>query len=103
MYYQLTNVSITLSYTTLFRSHQDQVSGGRPQTAQAFDPWGQLLIQGEGDEDALQGTLSRSEEHTSELQSRGHLVCRLQLEKKTYIHILYCTSYYVDFMIYIFH
>src|SRR5690625_6124816 len=23
----------------------------------------------------------RSEEHTSELQSRGHLVCRLQLEK----------------------
>src|SRR5690625_6841665 len=30
------------------------------------------------------GTLSgrRSEEHTSELQSRGHLVCRLLLEKK---------------------
>src|SRR5690625_6220618 len=27
----------------------------------------------------------RSEEHTSELQSRGHLVCRLLLEKK-YIH-----------------
>src|SRR5437870_8216636 len=25
---------------------------------------------------------TRSEEHTSELQSRGHLVCRLQLEKK---------------------
>src|SRR5690625_3443841 len=28
------------------------------------------------------GTLLRSEEHTSELQSRGHLVCRLLLEKK---------------------
>src|SRR6266508_1346419 len=28
------------------------------------------------------GTSSRSEEHTSELQSRGHLVCRLLLEKK---------------------
>src|SRR5690625_5510492 len=27
-------------------------------------------------------TLQRSEEHTSELQSRGHLVCRLLLEKK---------------------
>src|SRR5690625_4581357 len=27
----------------------------------------------------------RSEEHTSELQSRGHLVCRLLLEKKNYI------------------
>src|SRR5690625_5976339 len=26
--------------------------------------------------------LFRSEEHTSELQSRGHLVCRLLLEKK---------------------
>src|SRR5690625_6184175 len=29
----------------------------------------------------MDGT-SRSEEHTSELQSRGHLVCRLRLEKK---------------------
>src|SRR5690625_6132522 len=27
-------------------------------------------------------TAARSEEHTSELQSRGHLVCRLLLEKK---------------------
>src|SRR5690625_5581749 len=27
-------------------------------------------------------TIMRSEEHTSELQSRGHLVCRLLLEKK---------------------
>src|SRR5690625_6457626 len=27
----------------------------------------------------------RSEEHTSELQSRGHLVCRLLLQKKTRI------------------
>src|SRR5690625_391598 len=30
--------------------------------------------------------LRRSEEHTSELQSRGHLVCRLLLEKKKPIH-----------------
>src|SRR5439155_21189455 len=28
------------------------------------------------------GGKARSEEHTSELQSRGHLVCRLRLEKK---------------------
>src|SRR5437870_7411755 len=28
------------------------------------------------------GPRTRSEEHTSELQSRGHLVCRLLLEKK---------------------
>src|SRR5439155_23642912 len=31
----------------------------------------------------------RSEEHTSELQSRGHLVCRLLLEKKK-IKVLRC-------------
>src|SRR5207253_7967986 len=30
--------------------------------------------------------LGRSEEHTSELQSRGHLVCRLLLEKKKKNH-----------------
>src|SRR5690625_5438011 len=29
----------------------------------------------------------RSEEHTSELQSRGHLVCRLLLEKKKTITV----------------
>src|SRR5690625_1509209 len=32
---------------------------------------------------AVVGDIDRSEEHTSELQSRGHLVCRLLLEKKT--------------------
>src|SRR5439155_16159327 len=31
---------------------------------------------------AASGRQLRSEEHTSELQSRGHLVCRLPLEKK---------------------
>src|SRR5690625_5720713 len=35
------------------------------------------------DDEPLQCSISeRSEEHTSELQSRGHLVCRLLLEKK---------------------
>src|SRR5439155_22711865 len=32
--------------------------------------------------DSATWSLKRSEEHTSELQSRGHLVCRLLLEKK---------------------
>src|SRR5690625_6739571 len=32
--------------------------------------------------DELPKSSTRSEEHTSELQSRGHLVCRLLLEKK---------------------
>src|SRR5439155_27264901 len=33
-------------------------------------------------DEAVSSRSSRSEEHTSELQSRGHLVCRLLLEKK---------------------
>src|SRR5690625_7078551 len=33
-------------------------------------------------DEAFELTALRSEEHTSELQSRGHLVCRLLLEKK---------------------
>src|SRR5690625_5558357 len=33
----------------------------------------------------------KSEEHTSELQSRGHLVCRLLLEKKKYY--IFCYIY----------
>src|SRR3712207_7700491 len=37
---------------------------------------------------------TRSEEHTSELQSRQYLVCRLLLEKKkrTLLHLFYLTS-----------
>src|SRR5690625_6112333 len=38
-------------------------------------------VLGDGVELAAQGDGLRSEEHTSELQSRGHLVCRLLLEK----------------------
>src|SRR5690606_40136935 len=40
--------------------------------------------------DVLAGIVERSEEHTSELQSRENLVCRLLLEKKKYIihHII---------------
>src|SRR3712207_8181184 len=34
-----------------------------------------------------EGKLARSEEHTSELQSRQYLVCRLLLEKKKHIHL----------------
>src|SRR5437660_8759236 len=35
----------------------------------------------------LEAAVARSEEHTSELQSRGHLVCRLLLEKKKQLGI----------------
>src|SRR3712207_7211034 len=35
----------------------------------------------------------RSEEHTSELQSRQYLVCRLLLEKKKNLYVLYNTTH----------
>src|SRR5437870_12580073 len=41
----------------------------------------------------------RSEEHTSELQSRGHLVCRLLLEKKKNKYIMFnvfIIDYYIN-------
>src|SRR5690625_5972976 len=42
----------------------------------------QWVAQAARDAVAGQNETGRSEEHTSELQSRGHLVCRLLLEKK---------------------
>src|SRR5689334_24724216 len=83
--------STLFPYTTLFRSRlvrrrwtNPRRAPGRPRTAQAIrtlvlgmamdNPgWGYRRIHGE---------LARSEEHTSELQSQFHLVCRLLLEKK---------------------
>src|SRR3712207_8792029 len=84
--------STLFPYTTLFRSEQERTPGealahqhGRP----ARRPPGAV---GEGRHvdgpDAHQASSTpfvegtRSEEHTSELQSRQYLVCRLLLEKK---------------------
>src|SRR2546422_1208343 len=78
--------STLFPYTTLFRSHlaawyalylmllvanatQDEIARKLRNGAFNLDP-GMLETEG------------RSEEHTSELQSRLHLVCRLLLEKK---------------------
>src|SRR5437773_9192129 len=60
--------STLFPYTTLFRSQQegDQAEQGR-------EPVDAVLAASTG---------SRSEEHTSELQSHHDLVCRLLLEKK---------------------
>src|SRR2546422_5103703 len=67
--------STLFPYTTLFRS---------PQSGQRRPAGADVPVQAESfvlreHEDAPQ---VRSEEHTSELQSRLHLVCRLLLEKK---------------------
>src|SRR5437870_11514287 len=69
--------STLFPYTTLFRSLQAAQPGVgssllRPLLME-FEP--QPLV-------GHQQLTARSEEHTSELQSRGHLVCRLLLEKK---------------------
>src|SRR5690625_5615148 len=49
---------------------------------QLGEPGAERAQGGEADGEAHLGHRERSEEHTSELQSRGHLVCRLLLEKK---------------------
>src|SRR5690606_41948250 len=87
--------SYTLSYTTLFRSR----GGGRVHRAVLAAPPGTLNAtlrvteQGEiiNAKYGLRGIAlrtfeQRSEEHTSELQSRENLVCRLLLEKKKKKH-----------------
>src|SRR3712207_7353933 len=74
--------STLFPYTTLFRSR------GRPLRAGDAQPGGPRVpgAQDQGRERAARdprgGDASRSEEHTSELQSRQYLVCRLLLEKK---------------------
>src|SRR5690625_3492145 len=54
------------------------------QIAQIYEAYQKLLVKNQSldfDDLIMQTTHLRSEEHTSELQSRGHLVCRLLLEK----------------------
>src|SRR5690625_7123488 len=62
--------STLFPYTTLFRSGRAH-RGGIIQSSCLL-----VLSRSSGK------SVHRSEEHTSELQSRGHLVCRLLLEKK---------------------
>src|SRR5947208_9407604 len=93
--------STLFPYTTLFRS--DVPAPGQPpgpasrRLALAYagrhrpraktsspspEPYGSMLLGADGVSNG------RSEEHTSELQSPDHLVCRLLLEKKKYSNIL---------------
>src|SRR5439155_12330054 len=93
-------ISTLFPYTTLFRSQGDLIvlcdAEGRitfvndaycelaeqPRNALIGSDFTlDVLEQGETALE-INGTRIRSEEHTSELQSRGHLVCRLLLEKK---------------------
>src|SRR2546422_5019723 len=87
--------STLFPYTTLFRSHRTRQAGRAGRYA---DFWRRTRTgkvrakaspdteeRGPGPDYAIHtvpGLSERSEEHTSELQSRLHLVCRLLLEKK---------------------
>src|SRR2546429_3451253 len=70
--------STLFPYTTLFRSPLQFAEGCGHGTACSADCGGHATedTHDQSEENA------RSEEHTSELQSRLHLVCRLLLEKK---------------------
>src|SRR5258708_37611510 len=67
--------STLFPYTTLFRSIVTYHKGGEEKRLAVADGFVEVK-----DDRAL--LLTRSEEHTSELQSPDHLVCRLLLEKK---------------------
>src|SRR3712207_7250449 len=73
--------STLFPYTTLFRSARKRRSRGDRSPRSARHRGGQALRAGA--EASTSRCPSRSEEHTSELQSRQYLVCRLLLEKKT--------------------
>src|SRR3712207_8241534 len=88
--------STLFPYTTLFRSQGPSITGGQLLQSLAPVPAQRLVV---GDALREQQTLDavdvrdplrhqrRSEEHTSELQSRQYLVCRLLLEKKNTAHL----------------
>src|SRR2546429_796449 len=78
--------STLFPYTTLFRSHavlalvvEARARGVAGRIAHGHAAQGVVFLA------AAQAACGRSEEHTSELQSRLHLVCRLLLEKKNTI------------------
>src|SRR5690349_22764838 len=73
--------STLFPYTTLFRSVQPRVGAG-PLTGDVLADLARALSREERDGDHPATGEARSEEHTSELQSRRDLVCRLLLEKK---------------------
>src|SRR5258708_19326536 len=87
--------STLFPYTTLFRSRQYQIDD-----AFALSVWWTETNDGaagvglaDRNPGSVRGSVGlcppdtqRSEEHTSELQSPDHLVCRLLLQKKKYTH-----------------
>src|SRR3712207_7301463 len=81
--------STLFPYTTLFRSSRSETPAN---VALLFDNSGSLTAARAFQKEAAARFLQRSEEHTSELQSRQYLVCRLLLEKKKKILLCYTSN-----------
>src|SRR2546429_6696883 len=77
--------STLFPYTTLFRSLRQLFGYREPKARASMLPRGRSVRLFERPKKTAHLLVGqRSEEHTSELQSRLHLVCRLLLEKKKY-------------------
>src|SRR3712207_8123142 len=77
--------STLVPYTTLFRSAEERSSHAENAAAEAVSARagrGRDPLPSRCAAASAASAASRSEEHTSELQSRQYLVCRLLLEKK---------------------
>src|SRR2546422_8133492 len=92
--------STLFPYTTLFRSRTRPFRSAIRNRQSAILAFG-ILVAAPMTAQQWSCDQDRSEEHTSELQSRLHLVCRLLLEKKKkYIqHCIVCiiASFYVSY------
>src|SRR2546421_2270398 len=73
--------STLFPYTTLFRSPSEREMGTN-RTSEQTDRRGKRWAESLTEIKSKRRPSKRSEEHTSELQSRSDLVCRLLLEKK---------------------
>src|SRR5436309_8976266 len=78
--------STLFPYTTLFRSShppaESPAHAGKVGSIHRVDRARTAASQGSGAINSMKRSNFRSEEHTSELQSRENLVCRLLIEKK---------------------
>src|SRR3712207_7645843 len=92
--------STLFPYTTLFRSKRAVVHAllaqtpvnDRPEVVACVGVERTALARLQAHLPNLHAVVGRSEEHTSELQSRQYLVCRLLLEKKNKIFIAHSLS-----------
>src|SRR5947199_2378239 len=77
--------STLFPYTTLFRSQRNCPAHRKMELQKEFPRMAHMVFDTRFKAE-MEGLDERSEEHTSELQSLRHLVCRLLLEKKKTRH-----------------